>query len=395
MIIAKGSLTGNLVIKQSIQGKINKATEYIEPITQEKTIVPTKQIQEVLPDENIDLLSKVIVNAIPNEYIIPQGEIEITENGITNVTQYASANINVSGTKVYPPNWSEIGYEDTPQNIIDGFNYAKEIQDNWDDSVTSLNLKFKNDKNLIFMPLVGTSNVTNMQSMFNGCINLIFIPQLDTSNVTDMRYMFQDCSRLTNIPLLNMSNIIYVAVMFRGCTNLTTVPLLDISNVTSTQQMFYDCKSLTSIPQLNTSNVTDMSNMFRGCTSLTTIPLLDTSNVTNMNSMFNGCTNLTTIPLLDTSKVTSVTQMFMGCSSLTTVPLLNISSATGIYGMFYNCNSLSNESLNNILQMCVNATSYKGAKTLQQLNLSRTQAETCTTLSNYQAFLDAGWTTGY
>jgi hypothetical protein len=30
----------------------------------------------------------------------------------------------------YPPDWSEIGYEDTPQAVIDGFNYAKEIQEN-------------------------------------------------------------------------------------------------------------------------------------------------------------------------------------------------------------------------------------------------------------------------
>lgn len=34
-------------------------------------------------------------------------------------------------------------------------------------------------------------------------------------------------------------------------------------------------------------------------------------------------------------------------------------------------------------------------KTLKYIGLSAEQATKCTTLSNYQAFLDAGWTTGF
>ena len=65
------------------------------------------------------------------------------------------------------------------------------------------------------------------------------------------------------------------------------------------------------------------------------------------------------------------------------------------YYMFYNCPSLSNESLNNILAMCTNATSYSDTKTLKIMQLTQQQAQICTTLSNYQAFVNAGWTTGY
>ena len=63
--------------------------------------------------------------------------------------------------------------------------------------------------------------------------------------------------------------------------------------------------------------------------------------------------------------------------------------------MFSGCTSLSDESLNNILAMCKNATAYTDTKTLKYIGLTPEQANKCKTLSNYQAFLNAGWTTGY
>ena len=389
MIVAKESLNGKIIDKQLIQGKINKTTEYIEvyPEIQSKTITPTKQIQTILPDENIYALSQVTVNPIPNNYIEPQGQKEITENGTTDVSQYASANVNVptpapnlqnksititengtntitadtgydgldeveittnvSGAKAYPPDWSEIGYDNTPENIIDSFNYSKEIKNTWDNNVINLRNKFYNNKNLVYMPLVDTSKVTNMNGMFNSCTSLISVPLLDTSTVTDMGGMFRSCTSLINIAQLDTSTVTDMAGMFRGCS------------------------SLINIPQLNTSNVTTTANMFQDCIKLTVIPLLDTSKVTNIGYMFNSCTSLISVPLLDTNRVTYMNNMFS------------------------NCYNLSNESLNNILQMCINAISYTSTKTLSRIGISQTQASICTSLSNYQAFLDAGWTTGY
>ena len=170
---------------------------------------------------------------------------------------------------------------------------------------------------------------------------------------------------------------------------------LDTSSVTTMQYMFQECTNLTNIPLLNTSNVTDMSYMFYKCTNLTNIPLLNTSNVTTMSFMFYSCTNLQTIPQLDTSSVTNMGYMFNDCTNLTEIPLLDTSSVTTMNSMFSSCTSLSDESLNNILTMCANATSYTGTKTLAQIGLTSEQANKCKTLSNYQAFLNAGWTTGY
>ena len=170
-------------------------------------------------------------------------------------------------------------------------------------------------------------------------------------------------------------------------------PLLDTSSVTNMDNMFEVCENLINIPLLDTSNVTSMSHMFYNCTNLTSIPQLNTSSVTNMQGMVSGCTLLTSIPLLDTNSVTSMYGMFYNCTNLTSIPQLNTSSVTIMQGMFYNCTSLSNESLNNILYMCVHSATT--TKTLKYIGLTQEQANICTTLSNYQDFVDAGWTTGY
>ena len=273
------------------------------------------------------------------------------------------------------------------QNISNSFNDANadiysKIQLSYNDiSPRVLTDSDKSIDNKIFIipvkldgtPLLDTSKVTNMDSMFRDCSNLTAIPLLDTSSATDMSYMFRDCSNLTAIPELNTSKVTNMAHTFQGCSTLTVIPLLDTSNVTNMVYMFQGCSNLTAIPLLDTSNATDMHAMFADCSSLTAIPELNTSKVTNMDSMFSGCSNLTAIPLLDTSSVTD-----------------------GMSYMFKNCSSLSDDSLNNIMQMCINATSYTYIiKTLKNMGLTSEQADKCKTLSNYSAFTSAGWTTGY
>ena len=220
-------------------------------------------------------------------------------------------------------------------------------------------------------------------------------PLLDTSNVTNMYSMFAYCKSLISISLLDTSNVTNMGGMFSSCSSLTTIPLLDTSNVTAMFDMFNSCSSLTAIPLLDTSNVTTMGAMFNGCSSLTTIPLLDTSNVTAMFGMFSDCSSLTTIPLLDTGNVTDMNHMFSDCSSLTTIPLLDTSNVTDMNYMFGRCSSLNNESLNNILAMCANAVKITSNKALTYIGLTEEQANICKTLSNYQDFVNAGWTTGY
>lgn len=127
---------------------------------------------------------------------------------------------------------------------------------------------------------------------------------------------------------------------------------------------------------------------------ITEIPMIDTSAVTNANQMFQGYQQLTTIPLIDTSSCTTMQYMFSRCLSLQVVPILDTHLVTSFSRMFENCTSLTNQSLDNILVMCINATSYTNAKRLSTLSIKTTDysQELIESLPHYQEFIDAGWT---
>jgi surface protein len=122
-----------------------------------------------------------------------------------------------------------------------------------------------------------------------------------------------------------------------------------------------------------------MGIMFGRCSSLTSLDLssFNTNKLSNMNSMFYGCTNLVTLNV-DSFVLSSFSR-----------------NNNGISACFTNCTSLSNNSLNSILKMLSTWTASFSDKTLAKAGLTQTQAETCTTLSNWQACVDVGWSTGY
>lgn len=210
--------------------------------------------------------------------------------------------------------WSEIGYSEQPQSLTDGFNYAKQIYNNWNMSDT---INYFGDGNLVYFPLVDT----------------VFVTTLDNS--------FGYCSALQELPLINTSNVISMTGAFTNCSSLKSIPLLDTSNVTNFNQAFAYCKLLQEIPELNTSNATQTYAMFSDCTALARIPLLDTSKVENMSSMFANCYALETIPELNTSNAVSVESMFSMCPKIDNLPLLdftNVANASNFLGYNWDTN---------------------------------------------------------
>lgn len=134
------------------------------------------------------------------------------------------------GSSGFPPNWSEIGYEDTPLSIIEAFNYAKKIQEEWDSSLTSFGYKFQNDRKLLFFPYVDTSNFTSMSQAFSYS-TIQSIAPIDSSKATNFLQMFNGCVNLRDVPELDASLAASGNAMwniFNACTNLTDVSLNNI-----------------------------------------------------------------------------------------------------------------------------------------------------------------------
>ena len=299
---------------------------------QEKETTPTKEMQQIIADQQYDGLSKVVVNAIPDEYIIPSGEININSNGTYDVTDKASANVNIPekvlGTKTIISNGT---YKATDDNL-DGYSEVKVETSGvniWDYFIKQVP---SNQGQYIYyikkLPVVDTSNLRTAKNMFNGFMNLQEVPPIDTSKVTTMSYMFSNCSKLTEVPLLDTSSVTDMSSMFNNCNQLTTIPLFNTSNVTTMYGMFYGCNAIDNLPLLNTSKVTRMNDTFKRCYDLKKIPEINTQNVTSFNSTFYDCASLYEIPALNASKVTDVNQTFLLCRKLTNFwGMLNLGEA--------------------------------------------------------------------
>lgn len=82
----------------------------VTPNLQSKSTTPTTSSQTISPDSGYDGLSGVTIGAIPSQYIVPTGSLNITSNNTYDVTNYASAVVNI------PSGWTKIA-ETTYSNV--------------------------------------------------------------------------------------------------------------------------------------------------------------------------------------------------------------------------------------------------------------------------------------
>ena len=280
----------------------------VQPNLQSKEVsITSNGSSTISPDSNYDGLSSVSLttNVQPN---LETKSITITENTTTTLTPtsgkdgMSSVSITTDVSGGGGLDWSAIGYSEAPDIITDGYNYAKQIYDNWDLTQTDCYRKYYRDKNLVFFPEVNTSNVTDMSEMFRSCSSLIYAPDLDCSRVSGNGSMFQNCSNLVSVEMSSIGNNAYY--MFGYCTNLKDVAVINASRVRAT---------------------------------------------------------------------------------------------SSFEGMFQSCASLTYDSIDNIMQMCITASAYTGTKTLYKLGITGDyySATTIRGLPHYEDFINAGWTIGF
>lgn len=353
---------------------------------QEKEVIPTKEKQEIVPDHQYDGLSKVTVNPIPDEYIVPSGEIEFTKNGTYDVTDKASAKVNVPektlGTKTITENGTYKAIDDN----LDGYSEVTVETGKYKPRYVSFynypGTELDNEINGL-----DTSDIQRMRDMFSQCTSLtsLDLSNFNTSNVTDMASTFYNCRALTSLNLNNFdtSKVVNMIGMFTGCQKIANIDVssFDTSNVTGMSSMFNNMYALETInlSNFNTDKVRNMDSMFQNDTKLQEINLSNFTgtSLTTARNMFSGCSSLQNINIsnLDTSNVNDFAYGFYNCSKLETIPKLKADKMNNITNSFDRCLKLQNfDGLENIGKAY--ATSYSANYSNYKLNLS-----TCTALT--------------
>lgn len=175
--------------------------------------------------------------------------------------------------------WSAIGYNGTPQAIVDGYNYAVEIMNNWDSTKTTFGSNFTSNQKLIIMPLVDSSNITSMVSAFSADYALISMPLLNTENVTSMIECFSYDTALTSVPKFNTKKVKNMQKMFINCYALASVPLFDTSGITGSSSftyMFSNCNKLTDTSLDNILQMCINATGYTGTKNLSTLGITNT-----------------------------------------------------------------------------------------------------------------------
>lgn len=209
--------------------------------------------------------------------------------------------------------FEQIGYATTPEPFKSGLEYAKQIKDTWDSSITNCGNKYANDKHLYFFPVVNTANVTKMNYMFQNT-NLLVVPDLNTPKCDYLFGTFKGCGNLLYADLSHwtLSKVTSVNSMFSGCEKVSTIILPKGLRPRDAESMFYSCDALTqvNIKDIDFSQCTDMSEAFAFCDGLTVIPSLDTGRCINLQGIFEGSAYIVRVEGIDMKSVSGNQSLF-------------------------------------------------------------------------------------
>ena len=333
---------------------INSVIKGKQPVIDTLNVTPTTSAQQITATGGTDGYSPVNVSAVTSSIdaniqagnikkdvtilgvtgsfeggVTPTGTKSITSNGVYDVTNFASADVQVPTTA---PAYYIEKTKDANNKLLNG---STLINLSGVTELSSHVLEYAYNNNTNITGAVDFSSVTTISGSFscrNMCENCTGITSVDLSSLTTISgsfscsSMFNGCSGITSINLSSLTTISSssnCANMFINCSGITGVvdlsSLTTISGISLCQSMFSRCTGITGV---NLSSLTTISNgysncssMFNGCSGITSIDLSSLATISGSNdcqSMFNGCSNLSRVSFyaLDTNSFGSSTSQF-------------------------------------------------------------------------------------
>lgn len=271
--------------------------------------------------ERLNEVVRGMENAVNNAESIKQqalNELRAEKDAIINDLQ---TQLNEGG--VLDPALTSIGYTrdvvpDYYNRILNGCEYAKKIQDEWDTyNMDGMDAKFSEDNKLVFFPAVDTSRITGAGMLFHKCKNLEIVPDLDLSSCINSSSMFYECTSLKRVGDLtfhslspNETPFIYAESMFDGSGIIESPTMNDTNSIMRIQSMFQNCKNLKKVKPFDISgigldgNVDGMAYLFSGCTSLEEVgDFVLPPTAKSLTAVFQSCESLKKFPNWNTGNV--------------------------------------------------------------------------------------------